>query len=580
MTPFLKIWDLLSASQRRSALVLFNLMLVGMILETLGIGLVIPALALMTQENPAARYPAIGRVLAWMGNPGQQQVVVAGMILLVAVYVIKTVFLGFLAWWQARFVYGFQAGLSQQLFENYLRQPYTFHLQRNSAELIRNTIGQVAEITYVLQVGLMLLTETLVLAGVCGLLISVEPFGATLVASVLLLAGWSFHRATRSRLLRWGEAHQHHEGLRIQHLQQGLGGVKELKLLGREKEFLDQYARHCQGSAEVSRHQVTLQALPRLWLELLAVAGLAALVFIMIWQGRGVENLLPTLGLFAAAAFRFMPSINRVLSSIQGIRYHLPVIHTLHSELRSLRIEPALTGGNRRDINRDIQLDRVSYRYPDAERPALTAVSLTIRCGTTVGFIGGSGAGKSTLVDVILGLLSPMEGVVRVDGTDIQENLRGWQDQIGYVPQTIYLTDDTLRGNIAFGVPAGQIDDIAVDRAIAAAQLKMFVADLPLGLDTMVGERGVRLSGGQRQRIGIARALYHDPAVLVLDEATSALDVATERDVMEAVRALHGEKTILIVAHRLSTVEHCDSLYRLEHGRIAESGEAALVLRK
>lgn len=580
MTPISKIWDLLSGPQRRSALVLFNLMLVGMVLETLGIGLVIPAMALMTQDDPASRYPVLRPALEWLGSPDRQQLVVAGMLVLVSVYAIKAFFLGFLAWWQARFVYGFQASLSQRLFASYLRQPYTFHLQRNSAELIRNTIGQVAEFTYVLQVSLMLLTEILVLAGVCGLLLMVEPLGAVLVVSVLGLAGWGFHRATRARILRWGEAHQHHEGLRIQHLQQGLGGVKELKVLGREQEFLDQYAQHSLGSADVSRHQVTLQALPRLWLELLAVIGLAALVLVMIWQGRSIDHLLPTLGLFAAAAFRFMPSVNRVLSSVQGMRYHMPVIQTLHSELQSLQVVPVSHECAVHEPLQSLHLDRIRYQYPDTEKPALEEISLSIKCGTTVGFIGGSGAGKSTLVDVVLGLLTPAQGKVLVDQTDIQTNLRGWQDKIGYVPQTIYLTDDTLRRNVAFGIPAKDIDDAAVDRAISAAQLKNFVAELPQGLDTIVGERGVRLSGGQRQRIGIARALYHDPAVLVLDEATSALDVVTERDVMGAVNALHGDKTILIVAHRLSTVEHCDYIFRLEHGRVAECGEAAVVLKR
>jgi ABC-type multidrug transport system fused ATPase/permease subunit len=228
---------------------------------------------------------------------------------------------------------------------------------------------------------------------------------------------------------------------------------------------------------------------------------------------------------------------------------------------------------------REVRLESVSVRYPDSAEPAIRAVTLSIAAGTTVGFIGGSGAGKSTLVDVILGLLTPETGSVTVDGTSIQRGLRSWQDKIGYVPQTIFLTDDTLRRNIAFGLPDEQIDDGAVLRAIRSAQLDELVAESSAGIETVVGERGVRLSGGQRQRIGIARALYHDPPVLVLDEATSSLDIDTERGVMKAVRALHGQKTILIVAHRHSTVEHCDKLYRLEQGKIVEEGGAREVLR-
>jgi ABC-type multidrug transport system fused ATPase/permease subunit len=313
--------------------------------------------------------------------------------------------------------------------------------------------------------------------------------------------------------------------------------------------------------------------LPRLWLELLAVVGLATLVIVMLAQGREMATIVPTLGLFAAAAFRLMPSVNRVLNSAQALRYYLPVVNTLREELKLAAPEqtarrqpgPATSG-----FQTEICLANICYTYPSAAAPALKNLIIRIRKGESVGFVGPSGSGKSTLVDVILGLLTPGAGQVLVDGENIQHDLRAWQDQIGYVPQSIYLTDDTLRRNVAFGLADEAIDDAAVKRAVRAAQLEEFVAGLPKGLETFVGERGIRLSGGQRQRIGIARALYHDPAVLVLDEATSALDMATERGVMQAVNALQGSKTLLIVAHRLSTVGGCDRLYRLEQGRIVE----------
>ena len=298
----------------------------------------------------------------------------------------------------------------------------------------------------------------------------------------------------------------------------------------------------------------------------------------MIWRGKPLEALLPTLGLFTAAAFRLMPSVNRVLAGFQSLRFTLPVVDTLHSEFRLFNATIAPKHGQPLPFKHALTLHQVSFQYPSTEAQALRGVSLTIPLGASVGFIGGSGAGKSTLVDIILGLLTPVSGTVKVDGIDIQTNLRGWQDQIGYVPQSIYLTDDTLRRNVAFGLPADQIDEAAVWRAIQAAQLEQFVNDLPQGLDTPVGEHGIRLSGGQRQRIGIARALYHDPRIMVLDEATSSLDTATEREVMEAVRALQGNKTLLIVAHRLSTTEHCGRLFRLEQGRLVEEGETSVVL--
>jgi ABC-type multidrug transport system fused ATPase/permease subunit len=564
-----KIWSLFTPPQRRSAVALLGLTFIGMVLETLGVGLVIPAIALLTQSDSASSYPVLQPVFQTLGNPSQQSLIIGGMLVLVGVYLIKALFLALLAWRQTRFAYGVQAQLSQRLFMVYLRQPYTFHLQRNSAQLIRNVLSEVGLfIGNGILPGIMLLTESLVLFGLCSLLLIVEPFGALIVASVLGAAAWGFHRLTRGHVAHWGVARQHHEGLRIQHLQQGLGGAKDVKLLGRETDFLEQYRVHNAQSARVGQLQSTLQQLPRLWLELLAVSGLAILVISMLAQDRALEAVLPTLGLFAAAAFRLMPSVNRVLNAVQSLRYGLPVIDILHAELNLATPDVAATRSPVTPYRATLELSQIAYTYPGAAGPALKGISLAIQRGESVGFIGTSGAGKSTLVDILLGLLTPDAGEVRVDGNDIQANLRNWQDQIGYVPQSIFLTDDTLRRNVAFGLANEQIDDAAVQRAIRAAQLEEFVASLPDGLETLVGERGIRLSGGQRQRIGIARALYHDPAVLVLDEATSALDTDTELGVMQAVTALQGNKTILIVAHRLSTVEHCDRLYRLEQGMV------------
>lgn len=573
-----KIWGLLGDAERSSAIMLLSLMFIGMLLETLGVGLVIPTLALLTQPGFLNNHPTLQPVLRFLGDPNQYTLVIYGMLVLVGVYLIKTLFLAYLVWRQAIFAFGVQVNLSQRLFTVYLRQPYTFHLQRNSAQLMRNLTDEVGMFTSAISQAMNLLTELLVLLGLCTLLLVVEPLGALIVVSVLGTAAWGFHRLTRRRITRWGEARQLHDGLRIQHLQQGLGGAKDVKLLGREADFLEQYRMHNAQSARVGQLQATLQQLPRLWLELLAVSGLAILVVSMLAQGRALEAVLPTLGLFAAAAFRLMPSVNRVLGAVQSLRYGLAMIDTLYAEFKLAAPE---AGGARTSIvpfRAVLELNNITYAYPSASVTALKEISLTICHGESVGLVGSSGSGKSTLVDILLGLLTPDCGEVRLDGENIQQNLRNWQDQIGYVPQTIFLTDDTLARNVAFGLPNSQIDEDAVWRAIRAAQLEDFVHSLPMKLETVVGERGIRLSGGQRQRIGIARALYHDPAVLVLDEATSSLDTATERDVMQAVRALHGRKTILIIAHRLSTVEHCDRLYRLEMGQVVEEGSPETML--
>ncbi|MDZ4154767.1 ABC transporter ATP-binding protein, partial [Methylicorpusculum sp.] len=413
---------------------------------------------------------------------------------------------------------------------------------------------------------MLLLTETLVLIGICTLLLIIEPIGALLVMTILAFAGGVFFHFSRKRSARWGKARQHHEGKSIQHLQQGLGGAKEVKLLGREESFIAQFALHSSGSASVWERQITLQALPRLWLELLAVVSLATLVLILLWRGGPLSNMIPTIGLFAAAAFRLMPSFNRVLTALQNLRFALPVTNRLVDELSLLSHAKKQNDKNSTRFQNELRLENVTYTYPDSPVQALKNLTLSIPCGASIGIIGSSGAGKSTLVDLLLGLLTPTTGDVLVDGVSIQSNMRGWMSQIGYVPQAIYLTDDSLRNNIAFGVPTHEIDESAILKALHAAQLDDFLTSLPEGLDTLVGERGIRLSGGQRQRIGIARALYNDPPILVLDEATSALDTNTEKEVMHAVNALHGKKTILIVAHRLSTLDNCDAIIRLENG--------------
>ena len=567
-----RLAEILTPDERRSAVALVGLMLVGMVLETLGIGLVIPALGLMTSDELSSRPALVSWIPGVDGQPSHERLVIAGMLVLVGVYAVKAGFLAFLASRQARFAFGTQSSLSERLFAGYFLQPWAFHLQRNSAELLRNATIEVGNFSAVVQALMVAAAEAFVVVGLAALIVAVEPLGALFVIAVVGLAALAFHRITRTRLVRWGEARLYHDGLRMQHLQQGFGGVKDIKLLGREDAFLEQYRLHNSAAARVGGRQFALQQLPRLWMELLAMAGLAALVIVMIARGMPAEALPPTLGLFAAAAFRLMPSVVRIMVSVQTLRYCLPAIDTLH---RELQLVEAVRGPSRERATRiesALTLDHVTVRYPNAPAPALRDVSLTIPRGASVGFIGGSGAGKSTLVDTILGLLTPESGRITVDGAGIDANLRGWQDQIGYVPQSIFLTDDTLRRNVAFGIASEAIDDAAVGRAIRAAQLDEFVGTLPRGLETSVGERGVQLSGGQRQRIGIARALYHDPPLLVLDEATSSLDGATEQGVMEAVRALRGSKTLLIVAHRLSTVAHCDRLYRLDAGRVVQEG--------
>ncbi|MBA3657572.1 MAG: ATP-binding cassette domain-containing protein, partial [Gemmatimonadaceae bacterium] len=379
-----------------------------MLLETVGIGLVVPAIAFLVQKDIAATYPTLRPILNALGNPSQGTLIVALMITLVVVYLVKTAFLAWLTWRQSKFAYDVAAGLSNRLFRGYLEQPYAFHLQRNSAQLIRNVTSEVSQFAFSgAQPALILATETMVVIGVTALLLVVEPVGAIIVGAVLGVAMWVFHRFTSAHLEQWGVERQYHDGQKLQHLQQGLGAVKDVILLGRGDHFLGHYARHNEHSARIGERITTLQNLPRYWLELLAVAGLAIVVLTMMAQGKALVTVVPTLGLFAAAAFRLMPSGSRIVGSIASLGYGLPVIDTLRAELERSKSAAPRTSGPDFRFGSELCMTSIAYTYSGADRAAVSDLSLAIRSGETVGLVGTSGAGKSTLVNIILGLLEP-----------------------------------------------------------------------------------------------------------------------------------------------------------------------------
>ena len=583
MNSIMKMWFMLSHSDRYAAMVLLFLMLIGMVLEVLGVGLIIPLITVLLQDDLAAQYPIVKPVTDYLGNPSQDKLIVYSMLFLLGVYTIKNLFLAILVWKQKKFAYSVRVYLGHKLFTNYLNQPYTFHLQHNSAQLIRNISGEVNMLINAgLNSTLIIVTEGLVLLGVLSLLISVEPMGAILVITIIGSTGIVFHQLTKSKITRWGKERQYHDGMLIQSLQQGLGGVKDVKIVGCEENFINEYDLQNKNSARIAQWEQVLQTVPRLWVEFTAVLALVMLVLSMYYNSgdsSGDVNIIPTLGLFAAAAFRLLPSLSRIISALHGVRFGLPVIDALEKDLKlSSPVKISHSTNQTNNFHEKIELDHICFAYPSAHKKSLVDISITIKYNESVGFIGTSGAGKSTLVDIILGLLIPDSGKVIVDKKNIGDNIRVWQNQIGYVPQSVYLTDNTLKQNVAFGVEESKIDEDAVWKALKSAQLEEFVLSQPEKLEVIVGERGVKLSGGQRQRIGIARALYRNPEILVLDEATSSLDMETEKGIMETIDALHGNKTIIIIAHRLSTIQRCDRVYKIEEGKVIAGGDANTVL--
>ena len=571
MTIPQKLNFIFTRSQKIQLLILSLLLLVGMLFEIAGLGILIPVLSLMLDSDIGKKYPFLQPYLEYLGNPGQLQIVIIGMSVLIFVYLVKGIFMIFLGWKQNKFTLKLSQDISCNLFVGYLRLPYMFHLYTNSSVLLRNIQIEVGNFNAAAQSLITLSIELSIVVGVAFMLFLMEPLGSVIVTVFLSIFAFGFHWLSKDRLLDWGKKRQNHQAQSNKHLFQGFGGVKEVKLMGREESFLEEFRINSCGITRIQLKIATISTVPRFYLEFLAVIGLALLSILMVAQNKQMNIVLPTLGVFVAAAFRMIPSVNRIMISSQTLKVNQASVNVIYDELCVIQdSEISIQQSGFIDFSNELSLKDIVFSYPTAEGNAIDGVSINIKKGESIGFIGPSGSGKSTLVDLILGLLTPQQGKIFIDGNDISTSMRKWQDQIGYVPQAIYLTDDSLRKNVAFGIPESQIDEAAVIRAIKDAQLYEFVASLPEGLETFVGERGVRLSGGQRQRIGIARALYHDPEVLVLDEATSALDTKTESEVMDCVSALRGTKTLLIVAHRLTTVQNCDMIYLFEKGKIKD----------
>jgi ABC-type multidrug transport system fused ATPase/permease subunit len=497
-------------------------------------------------------------------------VIVAVVIL---VYVVKNLFSLTLVYVQQRLGAAIANRLVQHLFTVYISRPYGFHLRTNSSLLIRNVQENSASLlAYVISPILTILTDLSVALAMLGLLLYIEPGGTAATVVVFLLGTWLFLRLTRSLTDRWGEVRNQARQDATKALLQGLGGVKEIKLAGREAAFLDEHRVHQHRSQRATYLFATFQQFPRAVFETLAFLGVGVLVVVLLAAGRPASDAVGVLAIFAGAAFRILPSLQRVTGSFQSISFGQSMVHSVYHDLREEpHVGPEVVPTKPIAFS-SLQLQDVTFAYEAAHREALSNITLHVAKGEYVGVIGSSGAGKSTLIDVLLGLLHPNSGELLVNGTNVAGDITAWQRVVGYVPQEIYLLDDSIRRNVALDIRDDRIDDTAIEEALRAAQLWEFVMSLPDGLDTETGERGVRLSGGQRQRLGIARALYRNPQVLVFDEATSALDSQTESEVVDAIERLRGERTVIIVAHRLSTVRHCDTLYMLESGRIVRSG--------
>ncbi|MBS4179137.1 ABC transporter ATP-binding protein [Bacillus sp. FJAT-49731] len=575
-----KLLKLFNKKEKKLLVVLFFMMIFAALFETIGIGLIVPLVGILTTPNMIQEHATLSYIYELFNFQSTSSFIVFAVIILLAVFVFKNLYLLLFNYAQIRVILNQKVKLSRRLFKEYLTKPYTFYLQRNTAELLRNVNSEVSRIIYgIIISSFQLLTEVLVITFILVLLLVTAPL-ATLTASALLGGSvFLFFRAFRKKVNQLGVEEQQVNGTMIKWVNQGLGASKEVKVSGKEDFFINAYTAQSQISANNNRYMSMLDHVPRLFIETLLVSIVLITMLIIVFQGMNTTQLVSTMALFAMAAFRLMPSITRVTSLVTTIRYSQPALTIVYKDLFVNQEE--ITSGkytpNRGELTLrkqnkmftdSIELNEVSFRYPNQKEFSVKDISLTIPLGQSVAFIGESGAGKTTLVDIILGLFKPDKGSVLVDGKSVFEQKEIWQQKIGYIPQSIFLSDDTIRANVAFGIEGEQIDDGEIWRALEQAKLKEFVEGLPDQLETTVGERGVRLSGGQRQRIGIARALYHNPEILFMDEATSALDNETEKDIMKAIERLKGEKTLIIIAHRLTTIENCDIVFKIKNGRL------------
>lgn len=567
---------LLPRRDQRLTVVMLCLLACGAVLETVNIA----AIPLFVTLLGAPR-----RLFAYLPEPAARAIprgvtdsalIFSAAAALLGFTLVKNAALVCLSTTQSRFMTGRQTALSARVLRAYLYAPYRFHLRRNTADLLRNASQESHEIFgNVVGPLLTMALDGFTIVAIMAVLLVREPLVSLIALGLLGGTTAAFVTTVRRRLIHFGEEMQIRRAGMIRVVTEGLASVKITKVLAREEHFADAYLREVQSFGVAARVRGIASDLPRLFLETAAIAGLLSVASLLLLQGRPTQAIVPVLSLFAVAVVRMIPSFNRITGALTGLRYGRHSLRAVYVDLRALEsLAPEAPSGETAAMpfDREILLDNVSFRYEAAARPSLEHVTLRIAKGSAVGVVGSTGSGKTTLMDIVLGLLEPTEGRVLVDGRDARTDLRAWRRRVGYVPQDVYLTDDTIRRNIALGLADREIDQAAVDRAVEAAQLVDFVASLPERLDTMVGERGVRISGGQRQRIGIARALYANPDVLVMDEATSSLDGETERCVMGAVDRLRGDRTIILVAHRMSTVRNCDNLVLLSDGAVSATG--------
>ncbi len=577
-----KIWKklmvLLDGKQKRTMILLVFMMLIGAILEVFSVATVIPVANIVFMPEEIHENKLLSAAYEMFGFESDKAFGIAVMLLLIVAFVLKNIYIYFMQKAMYHFVYTNQFRTSERMMKNYMRRGYEFYLNADTAVIQRSITSDVNNMYGLILALLQLISESIVFVVLSIVLLVSDPLMTIIIASLLGITLLIIKVVIKPIMHRAGEDNQEYYSNLFKWINQTVTGIKEVKIGGREKYFIDTYAEYGKGYVNAVQRYTLYNNIPRLVIETVCVAGIVAYLLFLFLNGGQTENLLDIIAAFGVALMRMMPCANRINNQLNSISYFEPffmgVSDNLQDEIDGKNTDVSVfeVQKEKLPVKNEIVMKDISYKYPNTEKWILKDANVTIPIGSAVGIVGETGSGKSTFVDVLLGLLVMQKGEITADGQNIFEgnNYRKWLKNVGYIPQTVFMIDDTIRKNVAFGIPEDEIDEERVWEVLKEAQLDEFVKSLPEGLETGIGERGIRLSGGQRQRISIARALYDDPAVLVLDEATSALDNDTEKAIMDSINHLHGKKTLIIIAHRLQTIEKCDAVYRVENAKAVQ----------
>lgn len=581
LTFFKQIKEFLYPINSIKLIIILGSMILGAVLELIGIGVIMLFVSLLVNIESNVSQGYLGDILSFFNIKNSKEILIYGSIFIFLIFLLKNTYLIFQKYIKNLFVYNRYRNISQRLFLSYIKAPYSFHLNKNSADLVRNIMIESERIASdVIMPFLQIITEFILIVSISIMLMIVEPF--ITFFSIVFLGGISFLfiQLSKKKISIYGSTALYERRRLMKITNESIGGIKDIIITNKREWFINNFNKNIRSLLKSRIFQQTIEQGIRPSIETIAVLGMIFISFILFLEGRPVISLLPTLTLFAFSIYRFLPSLNNIINDYVKIKYYSDLLSPVYKDLERLNKEKNNKDNKKISFKNKLELKNVSYKYSETKKDVLKDINLTIFKGKAVGIIGETGSGKTTLVDIIAGFLEPINGEIIVDGIDIKNNIESWQENIGYISQFIYLSDDTIYKNIAFGLEEEEINKERVLEVIKIASLKEFVESLPNGINTIIGERGVRLSGGQRQRIGIARALYNDPKILIMDEATSSLDTITEKYIIEAIEKIKKERTIITIAHRLSTVKNCDILYVIKEGKIVDSGTYQELLKK